>query len=72
MDRFQPYFIAASLLMMAWWAARTLRAQGQRLVAGQRVAVAVRGLGQQVAPMAIAYAVTLLGAMAVSQLLNVR
>jgi hypothetical protein len=32
----------------------------------------VRGLGRQVAPVAIAYAVTLLGAMAVSQLLNVR
>jgi len=58
--------------MTAWWAARTLRMQGQRLAAGQRVAIVVRGLGRQVAPTAIAYAVTLLGAMAVSQLLNVR
>ncbi len=30
MDRYQPYLIATSVLMMAWWLLRTLRQMGQR------------------------------------------
>jgi hypothetical protein len=70
MDRYQPYFIAASVLMMAWWLLRALRGQSQRLAGRQRVAIVVRGLGRRVAPMGITYAITLMGSMAVSQLLR--
>jgi hypothetical protein len=71
MDRLQPYLIAASVLMMAWWLLRTVRAQAQRPAGRGRVAVVARALGRQLAPMGIMYAGMLLATMAVSRLLGV-
>ncbi len=72
MDRYQPYFIAASVLMMAWWLLRTLRVLGQRPTGRGRVAGVARALGRQLAPMGVVYAATLLATMAVAQLLGAR
>jgi hypothetical protein len=71
MDRYQPYFIAASMLMMAWWLLRTLRAMGRRPAGRGTVAVVAGAVGRQLAPMGIVYAGTLLVTMAVSRLAGV-
>jgi hypothetical protein len=71
MDRYQPYLIAASVLVMAWWLLRTLRAHGQRPVGRGGMAVVARALGRQLVPMGIVYAGTLLVTMAVAQLLGI-
>ncbi len=70
MDRYQPYLIATSVLMMAWWPLRTLRQMGQRPAGRGRIAVMTRALGRQLAPMGMVYAGTLLASMALSQLLG--
>ncbi len=70
MDRYQPYLIATSVLMMAWWLLRTLRQMGQRPAGRGRIAVMTRALGRQLAPMGMVYAGTLLASMALSQLLG--
>jgi hypothetical protein len=70
MDRYQPYFIAASVLMMAWWLVRTLRQMGQRPAGRGRVTVVARALGRQLAPMGVVYAGMLLATMVLSQLLG--
>jgi hypothetical protein len=70
MDRYQPYLIAASVLMMAWWLLRTFRAQRQRPDGPGRAAAVARTLGRQLVPMGVMYAGTLLVTMAVSQSLG--
>jgi hypothetical protein len=72
MDRYQPYLIAASVLMMTWWLLRTVRALGQRPSGRGRVGVVARALGRQLAPMGVMYVATLLATMAVAQLLGAR
>ena len=70
MDRYQPYLIATSALMMAWWLQRTLRQLGQRPASRGRIKVVASALGRQLAPMGVVYASTLLASMALSQLLG--
>jgi hypothetical protein len=71
MDRYQPYLIAASVLTMAWWLLRTVRAQAQRPAGRGSVAIVARALGRQLAPMGVMYAGMLLATMAVARLAGV-
>jgi hypothetical protein len=71
MDRYQPYFLAASVLMMAWWLLRTVRAQAQRSAGRGSVAIVARALGRQLAPLGVMYAGMLLATMAVARLAGV-
>lgn len=67
MQRYQPYFIAASLAVMAWWLVRQLRRQGVSPLDFRAVA---RSIGRQAIVMGIVYAITLGVAMAVAQLVT--
>jgi len=55
MDRYQPYFITVSVLMMAWWLLRTVRVQSQGM-AGDGLVALVRRAARPVALMGAAYA----------------
>jgi len=72
MDRYQPYFIAASVVMMAWWLLRTLREPGRRPAGRGGVAAVTWAFGRQLVPMGVMYAGTLLVTMAVAQLVGIR
>jgi hypothetical protein len=60
MSRYQIYFIAASIAIMAAWLTRVIR----RSAAGQGVKAAARQISRQALTMAAVYAVTLLAGMA--------
>ena len=68
MSRYQVYFIAASIAVMALWLARVIRRNG----AGQGVKAAARQISRQVLTMAAVYLVTLLAGMAAAGLIGTR
>lgn len=60
MSRYQIYFIAASIAIMAAWLTHVIR----RNAAGQGLRAAARQISRQVLTMAAVYAITLLAGMA--------
>ncbi len=68
MSRYQVYFIAASIAIMAAWLFRVIRRDG----AGRGVKAAARQIGRQALTMAAVYLVTLLAGMAAAGLIGTR
>ena len=68
MSRYQLYFIAASIVIMAAWLFRVIR----RNAAGQGVKAAARQISRQVLTMAAVYLVMLLAGMAAAGLVGTR
>jgi hypothetical protein len=68
MSRYQPYFIAASIAVMAVWLIRVIRRNG----AGRGVKAAARQISRQVLTMTAVYLVMLLAGIAAAGLTGTR